>query len=291
MKYRRRRSIVLMSFFTFIFTAVKLTHMVVSEHIQKTIETSYVVAGNKDKPIQKYVENNVKDLVSENKEPSSDDDKAATYKKYAISENIQKINPYSGEIPGSKTAYLTFDDGPSHDITPAVLDILKKENVKATFFVIGTMAEKNPEILKRINKEGHTIAKHTFSHDYNYLYSDPINFLEDYKKADSIISSIIGDYNKSLIRFPGGSFGRQAYKKVAEEVGYHYVDWNCLNGDAEGKNYSPKQLVENVKESSMNRQRLVILMHDSSGKENTAKALPGIIHYLKSSKYELKTLN
>lgn len=291
MKCRRNRSIIFISFLICLLVSNGIIYFNLDKKKKSSSETTLVVASNNTaSPSVK----NVKDKAKPNESKPANAaavKKTISYKDYAISENIVKINPYSDEVAGKKTAFLTFDDGPTPHITPAVLDILKKEKIKATFFVVGNMAEKNPEILKRVKKEGHAIAKHSHSHNYHYIYDDPINFLEDYKKADAIISSIIGDYNRSLIRFPGGSFGRTIFKEAAEAAGYHYVDWNSLNGDAEGKKYSPKQLVQNVKKSASGKKRVVILMHDASGKENTVKALPEIIHYLRSRGYEFRTLN
>lgn len=195
------------------------------------------------------------------------------------------------EASSSKIAYLTFDDGPSKKVTPVVLDTLKRENIKATFFVVGQAAKDNPELLKRVKEEGHVIGNHTYSHNYKYIYSNINNFLDDLKKNDNMISSIIGDYNKGLIRFPSGSFGKQAYIKAAHDAGYHQVDWNSLNGDAEGKKRSAEELIERFKETSRGKKNLTILMHDAIGKETTAEALPKIIQYLKSQGYEFKTLN
>jgi peptidoglycan-N-acetylglucosamine deacetylase len=189
-----------------------------------------------------------------------------------------------------KTAYLTFDDGPTRDNTIAVLDILAEEQIRATFFVIGSMAEKNPDILKRQKDEGHIIANHSYSHNYSHIYSSTENYLEDLRKADQIISSIIGEYNRELTRFPGGSFGRQAYIAAIEAAGYRHVDWNSLNGDSEGKVRSAAELINRFKETSINKDNLIVLMHDSPGKETTVQALPTLIKYLKGQGYEFGVL-
>ena len=78
-----------------------------------------------------------------------------------------------------KIAYLTFDDGPSRTVTPQILDILAKYDIKATFFVVGKYAEKNPDILRRIYEEGHVIGNHTYSHNYNYIYKNVSNFVRE----------------------------------------------------------------------------------------------------------------
>ncbi|KZL89841.1 polysaccharide deacetylase family protein [Clostridium magnum] len=192
---------------------------------------------------------------------------------------------------GTKVAYLTFDDGPTPYITSNILDILKENHIKATFFVIGKMAERNPDLLKREKSEGHTVANHTYSHNYKYIYSSTDNFLQELKVADEVITSIIGEHNKTLIRFPGGSFGRQAYKQAVESSGYHYVDWNCLNGDAEVATASVDRLISRFKETTQDQKELIILMHDAPGKTTTVQALPEIIKYLKANGYLFKTLN
>lgn len=198
--------------------------------------------------------------------------------------------PNNVEPPKNKVAYLTFDDGPSTTVTPEILDILKEENVHATFFVIGSYAEKNPDLLRREKAEGHSIGNHTYSHNYNYIYASTDNFINDLKKCDNVITSIVGDYDRSLIRFPGGSFNRQAYKQAAEAAGYRYVDWNCLNGDAEVSLASVDRLLLRFNQTFGNQDKLIILMHDAPAKKTTPKALPQIIQILKSKGYTFKGL-
>jgi peptidoglycan-N-acetylglucosamine deacetylase len=192
-----------------------------------------------------------------------------------------------------KEAFLTFDDGPTKGITSEILDILRQKQVKATFFVIGKMVESNEDILLREKEEGHAIANHSFSHDYKYLYADPNNFVEDINRADAELKSILEGYNSKLIRFPGGSFGkeREIYRQAITDAGYHYIDWNSLNGDAEGKgNWPVEKLIQNIKATSAGKNKLVILMHDAPLKMTTVQALPQIIEYLKSQGYSFKTL-
>lgn len=192
--------------------------------------------------------------------------------------------------PSSKVAYLTFDDGPSVNVTPKVLDILKQENVQATFFVIGKMCEENPELLKREKAEGHSIGNHTYSHDYNVVYSSPENFIKDIKKSEDVLTKIIGPHDTSLIRFPGGSFNRHSYKEAAAKAGYRYVDWNCLTGDAEVSRASVDRLLLRFNQTMENQHNLVILMHDAPYKTTTPEALPQIIKILKEKGYTFKGL-
>lgn len=192
-----------------------------------------------------------------------------------------------------KEVFITFDDGPTKGITSEILDILKKYNVKATFFVIGKMADKNSDLLIREKNEGHYIANHSFSHDYKYLYSSPVNFVEDISKADAELKKILPGYSSKLIRFPGGSFGkeREDYRQAITAAGYHYVDWNAINGDAEGDGKLPAdKLLERLKQTSQGKDHVVVLMHDAPLKQATVQALPKILEYFKANGYMFKTL-
>ena len=191
--------------------------------------------------------------------------------------------------PQPKIAYLTFDDGPS-STTPQVLDILKKYNIKATFFVIGKEAEKNKQLVNRIAAEGHILANHTYCHDELIIYSSPENFINDINKCEKVLKSIVPKYKSKLIRFPYGSrkFATKGIIDAVINLGYHYADWNCLSRDAEIPNATPEVLLNEIKLSSQNKFKLTVLMHDSV--PNTAASLPKIIDYLKSQGYSFKLL-
>lgn len=194
---------------------------------------------------------------------------------------------------GKKLAFLTFDDGPSDTVTPKVLDILKKYEINATFFVVGNLAENNKDLIEREVFEGHSIGNHTYSHNYKSIYSDTSVFINEVDKTQQILKNIIGEnYNIKLVRFPGGAFGEkfEPYKQVLEEKGYYYIDWNALNGDAEAQNVPKEKLIDNIKTTTKGKNHVVILMHDGYCKETTAEALPYIIEYLKSQGYEFKAL-
>lgn len=92
---------------------------------------------------------------------------------------------------GEKVAYLTFDDGPSSNITPQILDILRAEEVKATFFVLGSRVELYPELLKQEYEEGHYIANHGYSHVYTNIYSSPQAVLDEYHLAETKIKEVL----------------------------------------------------------------------------------------------------
>lgn len=203
-----------------------------------------------------------------------------------------------------KIAYLTFDDGPSVDVTPKILDVLKKNDVKATFFVLGSEVEKSQnqkEILKAIKAEGHAIANHGYCHRYDVLYPNGVvdtdTFINDMKKSEDIMKSVLGqDFHTRVIRFPGGhgSWDTSKVDEALEKEGYAYIDWNTLSGDAEANNRSVDELegelAKTVSDLEGNNDVIVVLMHDKSGKETTAESLDDNIKYLKSLGYEFRTL-
>lgn len=193
-----------------------------------------------------------------------------------------------------RIAYLTFDDGPSMVVTPQILDILREYDIKATFFVIGSMAEKYPEILKKTYVEGHIIGNHSYSHNYGYIYKNSSNYFTDLNKANIVLKSILGqDFQTNIIRFPGGSFGKKKSSIVKEvkKAGYNYFDWNALNGDAEGVNLSKETLISRFKETVKNKKELIILMHDTDSKITTVESLREIIDYLINKGYIFSTLD
>lgn len=196
-----------------------------------------------------------------------------------------------------KICYLTFDDGPTKEVTPRVLDVLKEYDVKATFFVLGKMLDANRDIGKRVYDEGHLIANHSYYHVYDDLYSSSESFMGEIEKTNQLIADVTGEEPFKLIRFPGGSHNagsyaaqKQEYKKSLKEKGFYFADWNCLNGDAEASLRSAEQLLQRVKETAIGR-NIVVLMHDAAAKKTTPDALGSIIEYLKGQGYEFRRLD
>ncbi|MDE6442644.1 MAG: polysaccharide deacetylase [Clostridia bacterium] len=187
-----------------------------------------------------------------------------------------------------KTVYLTFDDGPSDKVTPKILDVLKSENVKATFFIIGNQAVSRKNILKREFDEGHTIAVHSYTHRYGEIYSSAQSLLNDIDKCNEIIKSVTGEYS-SVYRFPGGSFGlSEELISAVTAHGMRYVDWNASTRDAEIYGATPKQLLNCAVSTSACADNVVLLSHDSTSKTTTADALKDIIKYFKNEGYTFK---
>ncbi len=203
-------------------------------------------------------------------------------------EYVQAYNGYEGE----KVAYLTFDDGPTANITPKVLDILKEKNVKATFFTLGKMVASYPEMAKREAAEGHILANHSYSHEYKNIYASPQSLLSEIKKTEEVIVNTVGEESYTRVfRFPGGSFEKRAeLKNALLDIDYVYLDWNALNGDAEGQNVPVEKQMSNLKKSTQGMDSVVILMHDAATKQTTVDALPQIIDYLKEQGYTFRTL-
>lgn len=193
-----------------------------------------------------------------------------------------------------KVAYLTFDDGPSSSITPQILEILRNENIKATFFVLGSRVELYPELLKQEYEEGHYIANHGYSHVYTSIYSSPNAVLDEYNNTEARIKSVIGEeYSSYLFRFPGGSEGgkyskvKNSAKTLLNQNNIAYINWNCLTNDSVGKP-TYQSLVSELKKTSNGKQNIVILMHDTGAKQLTVDSLTEIIHYLKEQGYVFK---
>lgn len=233
------------------------------------IEESY---GNNDENIEREIITGLSD-----------------YKRYEKSHEVISSSYEDENDDDILRCYLTFDDGPSLNITPQILDVLKKENVKATFFVIGSLAEENSDIVKRAFDEGHYIANHTYSHRYKEVYSSKEFFIEEVKMGEKIIENITGNKTK-LFRFPGGSFGKDEYIGILESHGYEHIDWNSLNGDAEALNVSKSTMMKKLKESMYGQNPLIVLMHDAATKQTTVNALPEIIGYIREQGYEFSTM-
>lgn len=182
--------------------------------------------------------------------------------------------------------YLTFDDGPVPSITSQILDILKEYNVKATFFMIGSYADKNPEMVKRVFDEGHTVASHSYTHQKSMF-----NSLDAFKKEinDSVatLEEITGEKVR-FFRLPYGTKIGESYKNFLDEKGLTIVKWNCESYDSRTATKTAEQILEGVKNTKPAKGDVVVIMHDTYGKQKTADALPSVIEYFESINYEFK---
>ena len=196
-----------------------------------------------------------------------------------------------------KRVFLTFDDGPTKQVTPYILDLLKQENIKATFFVLGNRVEANKELVKREYEEGHFIGSHGYSHKYSAIYESLWSCADEYNKTNELIRSAIGkdNYNALVFRFPGGSVGGpyNDLKKEAVDMfknsGVASLDWNALTGDAEGATTKEK-MMEYLYNTTQDKTSVVLLMHDSADKILTYETLPDIIGYFRDNGYQFQTV-
>lgn len=196
-----------------------------------------------------------------------------------------------------KRVFLTFDDGPSKSVTIPILDILKQNNVKATFFVLGSNAERYPGIVKRAYQEGHYIANHSFTHVYSNIYSSPQAVLDEYNRTETAIKNAIGDqtYNSRVFRFPGGTSGGKYANIKAEAVNLlnqnnvAHLDWNALTADAAGLD-NVNDMMNYVETTMGNKNSVVILMHDIGTKKSTYELLPQLIQVLREKGYVFENI-
>lgn len=214
----------------------------------------------------------------------------------------EKLNNHDYTNDGKKVVFLTFDDGTSKINTPEVLRILKENNIKATFFLTGSNIENGGETAKDLVRQefnsGHAIANHSYSHDFKLLYPgrnlDMEAFKADYEKNDKLLKSILGEnFTTHVMRCPGGYMSwknMDPLKDYLNENKIASIDWNALNADAEGPKKNAQQLVDFAIKTAQGKEMVVLLMHDTYGKEETVKALPSIIKYFKDNGYEFRTL-
>lgn len=231
--------------------------------------------------------------------PAVDND-LPVYDKYTLQQRRDKGLPlnYGGQREyyyGDHVVYLTFDDGPNTANTAKILDILKKEDIHATFFLMGKNVERNPELVKRIFAEGNAIGIHSYSHVYKHLYSSPKNYTDELEKTENLIYKIIG-VRPIISRAPGGSAGHfsKAYWDAITNLGYIEVGWNSLTGDADGTGKTADKELVNLRTQLEKRPflntHLVVLMHDAVGHEATVEALPKIIKLLKDKGYTFRVV-
>lgn len=201
---------------------------------------------------------------------------------------VKVVNP---PAPKNSTIYLTFDDGPS-SLTAIVLDILKEEGVKATFFILNRSSAYD-YLLQRMVAEGHTIAVHGNTHNYSAAYASVDAYFNDITKIHDKILNITGVDTK-ILRFIGGSSNKVSIDinpgimttltNEATNRGYHYFDWNVSSADTQ--NISSSQILSNVKRDLGSKSTYIVLQHDYEGNGNSVNAIRDIIKYGKANGYK-----
>lgn len=206
----------------------------------------------------------------------------------AASSCINEPHPSDTEI---KTICLTFDDGPTDSTTPKILDILRKENIPATFFVIGRQISSRKEILQRTFDDGHAIGIHTYSHEYKQIYASTSALLGDIRRCQKSIREVLPEWNSALYRFPGGEAGlSDTLISAVKNAGFRICSWNASIEDAVSPNASAEDLYNNAVRSAGEKNHVVLLLHDGVGYRETIRALPKIIEYFRSKGYTFQSL-
>ena len=279
----------------------------------ETINTSQTIASTSQQEVQNQAQiaksetnttpttinnntstTNTTETQSKPTETKPNENKATENKTQTNKINENKTTESKTTTTNEKSiAYLTFDDGPS-SITHSVLDILKKYNVKATFFVINS-GNYNKATLQREVNEGHTIGLHAYDHNYAIAYKDDNSYLDGIDKLRAKVKADTG-FDSHYIRFPGGSSNTISKRyskgimsritKTAKQRGYKYYDWNVDDDDA-GRARTADDCYNNViKELRPNRSNIV-LMHDFGTNKKILEALPRIIEYCQKNGYKM----
>jgi peptidoglycan/xylan/chitin deacetylase (PgdA/CDA1 family) len=197
---------------------------------------------------------------------------------------------YVWDIPNNENSvYLTFDDGPTPEITQWTLLQLKKYNAKATFFCIGNNVEKHPEIFNSVIQQGHAIGNHTFDH-LNGWKTETETYIKNAKQCEIRISnqqSEINNRKSKLFRPPYGKIKSKQAKKLME-LGYKIIMWDVLSADFDSSITRKKCLnnvISNVQSGS------IIVFHDSvKGFKNLEYVLPKTLEFLKQNGYKCEAI-
>ena len=229
---------------------------------------------------------------------------AASDYAYDVTAVNNTIRGKSDDVKG-KVVFLTFDDGIDPTLTPQVMDILKEYGVHATFFHIGyTITPENGDILKRQITEGHAIANHSLSHNFNLLYPGRVpnqsQIVSEVNQTNANFQAILGkDFKTRIFRYPGGHMSWQGLESTDHALAkedIQWIDWNMLCGDAEPLSVRPTTSESMMAYMDGSQKYFpettvkVVLMHDTAGKELTVQTLPQIIEYFKNQGYTFGVL-
>jgi len=187
-------------------------------------------------------------------------------------------------IKGNKkdSISITFDDGPHPEYTPNLLDLLKENGIKATFFFIGKNAEKYPDIVKRVVKEKHLVGNHTYTHTYNWGFLPTKKVMTEIQKSKQVLEDLTGE---EIIYFrPPFGVTNPRIAKVIRKFNYHVVGWNVRSLDTLNKTAS--EIFERVKRKLKGSD--VVLFHDTS--ENTLLAVKSLIDFCKENGIKIVSL-
>ena len=269
--------------------------------VLKGSQTTYIRNGSKYNEygynVSDNCDENIEVLINGSVDTSKDGTYTLSYTAKDISGNETKLERKVVVYTDNRIGiiYLTFDDGPSGaGTTEQILNVLRDEGVKATFFVTGSGPD---SLIRREYDEGHTVALHTNTHNYSYVYSSVDNYYADLNAVRTRVYNITGEYS-NVIRFPGGSNNTVSNRyspgimdtltKDVMDKGYIYFDWNISSGDA-GSCSTPSCVYSNVIRGLSKDRINIVLMHDI--KWYTANAIKDIIMYGKENGYVFDVIN
>ena len=265
--------------------------------LEKNIETLFTIR-KENKTSQKEVQVVTDEVEKMQKEIDKLTQKEEQLKQQEAALKEEKAKketpPQPPVVTGNRVVYLTFDDGPSPR-TSEILDILKKYNVKATFFVTNQNSQYD-YLIKRAYDEGHTIGLHTSSHNYHEIYASEDAYFADLQAIQDKVYNITG-YRSTIIRFPGGSSNTVSrfnpgimtrLTQLVEERGFYYHDWNVDSEDAAGAN--EERQMNNVMTYSPKHEVVNLLMHDSGNKYATVNSLEAKIKYYLDNGYSIEPI-
>lgn len=222
---------------------------------------------------------------------------------YSAIEVINAMYTKEPLLDGKKMAFLTYDDGISIGSTCDLLDDLEELSIPATFFIVGnSINQGNSYLLQRMVDEGHSIANHSYNHDYNLLYPskqvNPAEIERQFLRTDRLFRHVLGDdFISNLWRHPGGSTwgGIENGEEILRSYGVVSLGWNTLNDDAVGpsKNQTVEEQVDAILKHWHNYgspSTIVVLMHDTPNSKVTREALPEIVNALRNEGFEFGTV-
>lgn len=201
-------------------------------------------------------------------------------------ELLDEYGAYYADLSGDKHIYLTFDNGYEQGYTGDILDVLKKSQVPATFFVTGHYVETEPELVKRMAEEGHIIGNHSYHHpDFSILSKEAMQ--KELEDLEAAVSEITDQNEINYLRPPQGMFNEETLK-WANDLGYTHIFWSLAFKDWETNNqkgwqYAYEQVMEQIHPGA------IILLHTVSA--DNAEALEHVIKELKDQGYEFKSLD
>ena len=279
MRVKRIKSTIILVFTGWLFISMMICGVLVFHSIKMDAKVSTLISKIN------IINGKLNKVNMDNQNNGIDKDISSTideYSDWAVNYQGSTDNEY--ETGASREVYLTFDDGPS-DNTGLILDILKRFNVKATFFVTGRTDEHSKEMYQRIVDEGHTLGLHSYSHKYSEIYASKEAFMLDLQKISDLIFEVTGQ-RSMIYRFPGGSSNQVSNVNIEELIklltdnGYTYYDWNVMSGDASNENFNADLLTQNVMSGIEKNKTSIVLYHDANTRKATIESLTTVIEKL-----------